>query len=93
MFPRHSAFKQEQDRIDREGLTVGRAVPATGVGEASSRELKLGSTKKFGVTEVPTHVLEQLNDSLRRMAGYTNLPTSLREELEGLADEVYSQLR
>lgn len=93
-FPRHSAFAQEDERrrIEREapGPQVGRAVQPPRI---ETGRVTLGATKKFGVTEVPTHVLEELNDSLRRMAGYTNLPESLRAELEDLAGKVYSHLR
>lgn len=84
MFPRHSAFKAAELERGRHSHTP--------IENEAPGPLRVGSTRKLGVTEVPTHVLEQLNESLRRMASYTNLPTSLREELEGLADDVYSQL-
>lgn len=94
-FPRTSAFAQERARrVEDEapGLrrVVGRAMQPPRI---ETDKLAKGATKKFGVTEVPTHMLEELNGSLRRMASYTNLPPSLQQELEDLADQVYSHLR
>lgn len=83
-FPRHSAFHPDHPAQSRED--VEREAPGPS-------PLQRGSFKKMGVTEVPTHELENLLEDLRRIASYTNVPPSVRQEIDTLADQVYSTLR
>lgn len=83
-FPRTSAFHPDHPTQQRGRVEDEAPGPSP---------LRTGSFKRMGVTEVPTHELENLLEDLRRIASYTNVPQSVREEIDTLADTVYSTLR